>query len=231
MAESAETAPKTKKIAAVILTGAALLPLAFASPPGGWMAKAREVQFWFSALGSWEPVVFTLATAAFTAIGLPRLLFCSLAGVLFGFAWGLLWSELGTLLGSYGTFLFARWSARDYVLSCYPKLENLSAQIQGKGWWTVVLVRQMPISRLYNDILLGLSPIRHRDFWIGSALGFLPLGVTATLIGTGAMQADLAQLAEYLGIAAISLLLLTIFWNRIVSLARSALGSIGGAKL
>lgn len=220
MDESAKTAPKAKPIAPVILAGAAFLPLALAAPPGVWMAKLREAQSWFSALGPWEPVAFTLVTAALTAIGLPRLAFCTLAGVLFGFAWGLLWSELGTLLGAYGTFLFARWSARDCVLSRYPKLENLSAQIQGKGWWTVVLVRQMPISRLYNDILLGLSPIRHRDFWIGSALGFLPLGVTATLIGAGAMQADLAQLAEYLGIAAVILLLLNISWSRIVSLAR-----------
>lgn len=219
MDESVKTTPKTRSIAPVILAGAAFLPLALAAPPGVWLTKLREAQSWFSALGPWEPVAFTLVTAALTAIGLPRLVFCTLAGVLFGFVWGLLWSELGSLLGAYSTFLCARWSARDYVLSRYPRLKNLSAQIQGRGWWTVVLVRQMPISRLYNDILLGLSPIRHRDFWIGSMLGFLPLGATATLIGAGAMQLDLAQLAKYLGIAAVLLFLFDIAWGRIVSSA------------
>jgi uncharacterized membrane protein YdjX (TVP38/TMEM64 family) len=71
-------------------------------------------------------------------------------------------------------------------------------------------MRQLPISGLYNDILLGLSTVSHCDFWIGTALGFLPLGVTATLVGAGAIQADISHLAQYLGIAAGAFFLLTL---------------------
>jgi len=68
----------------------------------------------------------------------------------------------------------------------------------------------LPISGLYNDILLGMSTVSHSDFWIGSALGFLPLGVTATLVGAGAIQADMSHLAQYLGIATVAFFLLTL---------------------
>jgi uncharacterized membrane protein YdjX (TVP38/TMEM64 family) len=73
---------------------------------------------------------------------------------------------------------------------------------------------------LYNDFLLGLSPVSHRDFWLGSALGFLPLGVTATLIGAGMMQHDLQQLGQYFAFAAAAFLVLTVSWNRMVTLAK-----------
>ena len=63
---------------------------------------------------------------------------------------------------------------------------------------------------LYNDILLGMSTVSHCDFWIGSALGFLPLGVTATLVGAGAIQADISHLAQYLGIATVAFFILTL---------------------
>ena len=47
-----------------------------------------------------------------------------------------------------------------------------------------------------------MSAVSHTDFWIGTFIGFLPLGVTATLVGAGAIQADISHLAQYLAIAA-----------------------------
>jgi uncharacterized membrane protein YdjX (TVP38/TMEM64 family) len=55
-----------------------------------------------------------------------------------------------------------------------------------------------------------MSSVSHCDFWIGSALGFLPLGVTATLVGAGAIQADIYHLAQYVGIAAVAFFILTL---------------------
>ncbi len=78
----------------------------------------------------------------------------------------------------------------------------------------------MPISGLYNDFLLALTPVRHTDFWIGTALGFLPLGVTATLVGAGAVQIDVATLARYFTAAAVSYLLLSFLWKWLAAKAR-----------
>lgn len=220
MTRSTKTPWKTVAISLLIVLLVGSVPLLFAIPLDGWQSHVQDLKARFDALGESAPLVFTLITTVSIAFGAPRLIFCALGGLLFGFAWGFALSQLGTMIGEYATFLFARWTARAYLLEKFPRLRSLSTRMQGTGWWSVVLVRQMPISGLYNDFLLGLSPVSHRDFWIGSALGFLPLGVTASLIGAGMMQADLAELGRYLALAAVSFFLLNASWNWVVSQAR-----------
>lgn len=197
-----------------------LLPLAFAVPFADWPTHVQMVRTWFAGTGHAAPAVFTVLAAAGTALGMPRLVFCALGGMLFGFTWGFIWSHLGTLLGAYLAFLFARHTARGYLLQRYPRLRGLADKVQGTGWWAVVLVRQMPISGLYNDFMLALSPVSHRDFWIGTTLGFLPLGITTSMVGAGAMQADLGRLGQYFALAAVSFLLLSWSWKWLVAKAR-----------
>ena len=191
--------------------------LIYSLPLKDVLNQSHQIKLWLAETGYAAPAIFTLAAALLTAIGMPRLLLCSLAGVVFGFTWGFVWSHFGTLLGAYGTFIFARWSGREFVQQKFPKIIALSQGTQARGWRSVLFMRQLPISGLYNDILLGLSTVSHGDFWIGSALGFLPLGVTATLIGAGAIQADMSHLAQYLGIAACAFFLLTLLLKWILA--------------
>lgn len=184
--------------------------LIYSMPLKDVLNQGQHVKSWLAETGYAAPAVFTLAVAVLTALGMPRLLLCSLAGMVFGFAWGFVWSHLGTVLGAYGTFIFARWSGREFVQQKFPRIIALSKSNQARGWRSVLFMRQLPISGLYNDILLGLSSVSHADFWIGTTLGFLPLGVTATLIGAGALQADLAHLGQYLAIAACAFFFLTL---------------------
>jgi uncharacterized membrane protein YdjX (TVP38/TMEM64 family) len=197
-----------KRLSGLILILAVLAsPLVFALPVREWLDRGEAVREGLAALGLAGPLVFLAATTLGTAAGLPRLAFCTLGGWVFGFAWGFVWSQLGSLLGAYLLFLLARHSTPEKLLKKYPKLRALSVPA-GRGWWSVLLVRQLPIAGLYNDILLGWSPVTHRDFWIGSFLGFLPLGVTATLAGAGAIHADPARLGSYLAAATVLFLLL-----------------------
>lgn len=178
--------------------------LIFTLPMKEVLNQSQQIKLWLAQTGYAAPIVFTLASAMLTAIGMPRLLLCTLAGIVFGFTWGFVTSHFGTVLGAYMTFVFARWSGRDFVQHRFPKVIALSESAQSKGWQSVLFMRQLPISGLYNDILMGLSSVSHIDFWIGTLLGFFPLGVTATLVGAGAIQADMTHLAQYFGIAAIA---------------------------
>ena len=184
--------------------------------------QSERIKDWIAAMGYAAPVIFTLTVALLTAIGLPRLLFCTLAGMVFGFTWGFIWSHLGTLLGAYLTFLFARWSGRDFIRHKFPKISSISKSTPAKGWKAVLLMRQLPISGLYNDILLGISKVSQKDFWIGSFIGFIPLGIPATLIGAGALQLDLRDIAQYLGLATVSFLLLSFSLNMFVGQLQKA---------
>lgn len=210
MAESTNILSKKVAIAALLIAVVGCSLLIYAMPLKDLLNQSYQIKLLLAETGYAAPAVFTLSAALLTAIGMPRLLLCTLAGVIFGFSWGFVWSHFGTLLGAYGTFIFARWSGREYVLQKFPKIIALSQSSHARGWRSVLFMRQLPISGLYNDILLGMSSVSHCDFWIGSALGFLPLGVTATLVGAGAIQADVAHLAQYVGIATVAFFLLTL---------------------
>jgi uncharacterized membrane protein YdjX (TVP38/TMEM64 family) len=210
VAESTKMLSKKIAIAALLIAVVGCSLIIYAMPLKDLLNQSYQIKSLLAETGYAAPAVFTLAAALLTAIGMPRLLLCTLAGVIFGFSWGFIWSHFGTLLGAYGTFIFARWSGREYVQQKFPKIISLSQSTHAKGWRSVLFMRQLPISGLYNDILLGMSSVSHCDFWIGSALGFLPLGVTATLVGAGAIQADVAHLAQYVGLAAIAFFLLTL---------------------
>lgn len=192
-----------------VLLGVAVLasPLLFALPVRDWISQGEAVRASLAAAGWAAPLIFFAGSVLFTAVGLPRLVACTLGGWIFGFAWGFALAHLASLLGAYSHFLLARRSPPARLLKKYPRLKAMSVPM-GRGWGSVLLVRQLPIAGLYNDILLGWSPVSHRDFWIGSFLGYLPLGVTAALAGAGAIHADLNQLGKYLALAAIAFLAL-----------------------
>ena len=210
MVKSTNTLSKKLALGTLLIAVIGCSLLIYSMPLKDVLNQSHQIKSWLAVTGYAAPAVFTLAAALLTAIGMPRLLLCSLAGVIFGFTWGFVWSHFGTVLGAYGAFLFARWSGREFVQQKFPKIIALSQSTQARGWRSVLFMRQLPISGLYNDILLGLSTVSHCDFWIGTALGFLPLGVTATLIGAGAIQADISHLAQYVGIAACAFLLLSL---------------------
>jgi uncharacterized membrane protein YdjX (TVP38/TMEM64 family) len=145
------------------------------------------------------PLVFVTATITLTILGAPRLLVFSLGGLAFGAGLGLVWSLLGTLLGAYATFLLVRTLGGDAILHRYPKLNRYCHGIPNRGLLTVLLVRQMPMNGLHNNLLLGLSSVKHRDFLLGSTLGYLPLGVAASLVGAGVITGDLTRMVQFLG--------------------------------
>lgn len=185
-----------------LLLGCGLL--VYFTPLKEWLNQGQMIVAQLATLGYWAPLAYVLAGVVLTAVGVPRMLICSLGGLAFGFAWGLAWSHLATLLGSYLTFIFVRWSGRSWSLEHFPRLRGFTSQMNQRGVLAVLLIRQLPMAGFYNNLLLGLTPVNHRDFWLGSFLGFLPMGITASLLGAGMIQADAAKAAQYMALAAIS---------------------------
>jgi len=128
---------------------------------------------------------FAGAMAVLVAVGVPRLALWSLAGVTFGLGRGILFAEMGTLVGSYITFCFVRWAGREAILRKWPALERYGQRLGRGGWAAVLLARFAPIGGVVVNATLALSPVRHLEFLLASAAGFLPEGVPATLLGAG----------------------------------------------
>ena len=180
-----------------------IMAAVFFSPLREYVTHVREISERIQNLGHWGAVVFVPATAALVIVGVPRLSLCPVAGMAFGLTRGILYSQLGTLLGYYVVFLFVRWTGASFLARYRRRLSGLTRLIHRQGIPMVILIRQLPIQGMLVNLALCLSPIRHRDFLIGSLIGLVPEAIPFTLIGCGALQPSFVRSVQYIGLAVI----------------------------
>jgi len=187
---------------------AAAFALVYFTPARNYLGSIQSVKYWLLSLGwvgpaAWMGIVFVLVAA-----GMPRLLFCPIGGLAFGFWYGLLWTQVATLAGYYVLFLFVRWGGRDFVLRHWPRVRRLKEHFHGHSAALLVFaVRQFPISGLIINFLLALSPIRHHHFLLGTAFGILPQAIPFTLVASGVFKLTGRNTPLYMA-AAVGVLLL-----------------------
>ncbi|MFP4212733.1 MAG: TVP38/TMEM64 family protein [Desulfohalobiaceae bacterium] len=173
----------------LVLAGFAALCLILIHLTGlkDYLQDIQQIKDQLRQLGAWGPGVFTAASAALVALGAPRLIFCALGGLAFGFVEGLIWSQIGTLLGSYLTFCFARWGGREWAQAKLAQMPGgrLQQFLDNPSLLGVFFLRQLPVGGLFINLFLGLTRVGTAAFLLGSLLGFLPEAVVVTLIGSG----------------------------------------------
>jgi uncharacterized membrane protein YdjX (TVP38/TMEM64 family) len=206
--------PKSKKASfalkplIMLAIVAAAFALAYFTPARKYLGDIQIVKFWLLSLGWVGPAVWMGVVFVMVAAGMPRLLFCPIGGLAFGFWHGLLWTQVPTLLGYYALFLFVRWGGQDFVLRHWPRVGRLKKHFHGHSAALLVFgMRQLPISGLMVNFLLGLSPIRHGHFLLGTAFGILPEAIPFTLVASGVFKLSGENTPLYIA-AAVGILLL-----------------------
>jgi uncharacterized membrane protein YdjX (TVP38/TMEM64 family) len=192
----------------------------YLSPLRQYLGRVRELSDQLRTLGWGAPLVFSVAVAVLVALGLPRLFFCVLGGMALGFWQGLLWAQLGTLLGNYVVFSLARSWAREWArgyLSRHGKLQILLAQ---EGIASVILARQLPLPGLLINLTCGFLSLGCRDFLLGTLLGQLPEAVPCTLIGAGVLQSSFRQSLGLIGLGVASAVVIWIVLRRLLLSSR-----------
>ncbi len=173
----------------VLVVMAAAFAFAYFTPARKYFANVQSVKAWLVSLGWMGPAAWMAIVFPLVAAGVPRLLFCPIGGLAFGFWEGLLWTQLATLAGNYVSFLFVRWGGHDFVLHHWPRVGRLKDHFHGHSAALLVFaVRQLPITGLILNFLLGLSPVRHRHFLLGTAFGILPEAIPFTLVASGMVK-------------------------------------------
>jgi uncharacterized membrane protein YdjX (TVP38/TMEM64 family) len=165
----------------------------YLSPLREYLSRMQELSQSIRDFGPLAPLVLTLSVAVLVAVGFPRLLFCVLAGMALGFWSGLLWTQLGTLLGNYAVFVLSRHGGGDWARRYLSKRGRLHNLVHREGIPGVILARQLPVPGLIINLVCGLFPIRQRDYLIGTIIGQLPAAVPCTLIGAGLIKASFKQ--------------------------------------
>jgi uncharacterized membrane protein YdjX (TVP38/TMEM64 family) len=197
----AEIRPAWWKVLAFAAVVCALLAIAYLSPLRAYLGRLREVSDQIRALGWLGPLATVLGVGVLVALGFPRLLFCVIAGMAFGFWSGLLWTQLGTLLGNYAVFLAIHLLRPDWAKRRLSARKGLQALLREESVAGVILARQVPLPGVLLNAACALFCVRHRGFLIGTFLGQLPEAVPCTLIGAGALKESYGKSTALIGLA------------------------------
>lgn len=210
--EAAESAGASeRKLLVMALVVAACILVVHLTPLKQY---ATNFQYWkdsMDRMGYLGSLAFGLVCTLLIAMGVPRLVFCAAAGMLFGFWEGFIIGQLTALFGSYLTFVFSRWGGREWVARRIENRRHLRELLRRPSVFAVFLVRQLPIAGVVPNLVLGVTPVRHRTFLLGSFLGFLPSTAMVTIIGSGLGKQSLTHsmgqiTAAMLGLGAASLI-------------------------
>ena len=209
-AQSTEAAgPPWKRVALLAFVVCALLVVGYVSPLREYLGDLAKFGERIRSFGIWAPVIFTVLVAVLVAVGFPRLVLCAVSGAAFGFGWGLLYAQVGTLAGNYAVFVVARLGGSERMAQYLArKTARLGQVVKREGLRGVLLARQLPMPSLAINLACALLGVRQRHFLLGTLLGQLPEAVPCTWIGAGVLQASAARSAGVISLAVIAAVVL-----------------------
>jgi uncharacterized membrane protein YdjX (TVP38/TMEM64 family) len=173
-------------VAAVAAVVAAVVTVVPATPLGRYL-DYDEFQSLLRSAGLWAPVLYVVVYAFGPVFLMPATVMTFAGAAMFGMGWGMVLITLGANLGAISAFSVGRWAARDFVTSRMGRdnglLANLSAALSRNGLWAIFLMRLFLAPYNILNYVAALTPIRFRDFALGTLLGMLP--VTFAVVYTG----------------------------------------------
>jgi phospholipase D1/2 len=150
----------------------------------GWMAPHRS---------AWYALPFVAVT--FTALGLtlvPVIAMIAMTGVVFGPWLGPVYAMAGALTSASTGFALGRWAGRARVERLTgQRLRRVSHLLERNGTLAVFFLRKIPAPFMLTNIVIGASPVRYRDFLVGTLLGMT--AIVIALAGFG------GQITEIVG--------------------------------
>ncbi|MCB1275539.1 VTT domain-containing protein [Prosthecobacter sp.] len=183
---------ETRQVLLAVLVVAAFMALAHFTPLRAWITNVQTWKTLVHDFGWGAHAIFMAACAGSVMLGVPRLPLCAAAGLVFGFGEGLVLSLVASTLGSYGAFVLSRHGFRRAAESRAEKWPWLKKLLKKPSVLRVFWVRQLMVPGLVLNVLLGMTPVKHTRFLLGTALGYLPLNVAFSLVGSGLGKGSLA---------------------------------------
>ena len=156
---------------------------------------------------------FFLLYIAVTALSLPGAAVMTLAGgALFGFIKGVALVSLASTIGATLAFLLSRLLFRDWLQQRFGDyLASINRGMEKDGVLYLFTLRLVPLFPFFViNLLMGLTPIKARQFFVVSMLGMLP--ATAVYVNAGTQLASIDSIQDLLSPALVlSFVLLGLF--------------------
>jgi uncharacterized membrane protein YdjX (TVP38/TMEM64 family) len=178
-------------VGVVFLFGAPLLGISGEGTVETWLAAAH---------GPWSLPVAVAAFAVLAFVGVPQFMLIAGAVVAFGPWQGLAYSWIGTLvssiIGFYCGRAFGARLLRDYGGEGIRKFMKL---IGRNGLMASLIVRLVPSAPfVVVNMAAGVTPMRFRDFLIGTAIGIIPKIALTAFAGNSVVQAMKGDGAQHI---------------------------------
>lgn len=149
-----------------------------------WFAPHRHA--WYALPG---------VALTFVALGLvlvPVMLLVAATGVAFGPWLGPVYAMAGCLASASVGFAIGRWVGRDRVQQLAgERLSKAAGALARQGILAVFLWRKVPVPFTLANVIAGATPLRYRDFIVGTMLGMM-VGV----VGLAAAGYQLAKVLD-----------------------------------
>ncbi|HEX6997904.1 MAG TPA: VTT domain-containing protein [Gammaproteobacteria bacterium] len=167
-------------VAAVVLV--AILAMLWQIVPLDELGIAERVQALLQRIETsrWR-VPLVLASFVVGSLALvPVTALIAATAIVLGPVQGFVWASAGSLLGATTGYWAGRAVGRGALRNLLGKtMARVERQLRRRGVLTVAVLRTLPVAPFaVMNVILGVSPVRFRDFLLGSALGMLP-GVAA----------------------------------------------------
>jgi len=138
--------------------------------------------------GIWAPFLF-IALYIVGTIFIPSTPFMVLAGFLFGFKYGIIYSLIGGSVSSILVFEISRklgqpWVERTLQHKYLKILKKYNERLGSGAIWDLVILRVAPIMP-FNilNMLMGVSRIHIKDYAVGTVFGLIPSIILTVYVG------------------------------------------------
>ena len=148
-----------------------------------------EIKEYLKNFGIWAPIVFILLYTIGT-IFIPSTPLMALAGLLFGFKYGLIYTMIGGISSSLIVFVVSRKLGQERVENILENkhlkyLKKYNKRLGTGAIGDLIILRILPIMP-FNilNILMGVSKIKIQDYIVGTIIGLIPSKIVTVYLGS-----------------------------------------------
>jgi uncharacterized membrane protein YdjX (TVP38/TMEM64 family) len=135
---------------------------------------AEKLGLLLETVGPWAPAAYIGTYAAGVCLFMPGTLLATVGAAIFGPYFGFLYVWLGAMLGANLAFFIGRYLGRDFAASLIgDKLKKYDEAIERNGFATVLYLRLVYFPFTPMNFGMGLTRVRFRDYFSGTALGII----------------------------------------------------------
>jgi len=178
-----KTNKKTLQKAFFLFVLVAVLALFF-SGVFDFLHDRGKVEDFFQDSGALGPIIFILAFIAAQPLSLPGAALIIPATFVWSWWEVLIYSMIGGIVASTIGFAVSRWIAQDWVRKRLPKkLLKWDQRLSERAFLSVVVLRLVTGYAPAADWALGISKVQWRDFFLGTAIGLVPITALLAIFG------------------------------------------------